>query len=85
LNTRRRCFRGLARVCGEYGVLPESYLIPEYKIEKLGDAPAATGGFSEVWPGMYEEEKAVAIKIIKNYTAEGLQTINKARHLDLSF
>ena len=73
------------RLCGEHGVLPESYLIPESKIEKLGDAPISTGGFSEVWPGIYEEENPVAIKVMKCYTQEGIQTIKKVRHLDLSF
>ena len=84
-NTRRRCFRGLVRVCGEYGLLPKSYFIPESKIEKLGEAPISVGGFSEVWPGAYEEEKTVAIKVMKYYTGEGIQTIKKARRLYLSF
>ena len=84
LSTRRRCFRGLVKLCGEYGILPSSYIIPDSKVEKLGDEPISVGGFSKVWPGMYEDERAVAIKIIQYYEKDGVQTIKKARHFDRS-
>ena len=84
LSTRRRCFRGLVKVCGEYGVLPSTYIIPDSKVEKLGDEPISVGGFSQVWPGMYDDEKSVAIKIIQYYEKDGVQTIKKARHFDPS-
>lgn len=78
LSTRRRCFRGLVKLCGEYGVLPSPYIIPDSKVEKLGDEPISVGGFSQVWPGMYEDERAVAIKIIQYYEKDGVQTIKKS-------
>ncbi|KAF9654244.1 kinase-like protein [Thelephora ganbajun] len=77
MRTRRRCFRGLVKVCGEYGILPNSYIIQESDIEKLGESPVSSGGFSDVWPGMHEGEKSVAIKIIRYYESDDVQTIKK--------
>ena len=79
LHTRRRCFRGLVKICGEYGVLPSSYVIHESKIRKLGDSPVSSGGFSEVWPGAYDGEKAVAIKVIKYYGSYNVQEMRKMK------
>ena len=88
LRTRRRCFRGLVKICGEYGVLPVSYIIPESKIKKLGDSPIASGGFSEIFQGAYDEDESVAIKVIQLYTLniqgpKGIKEVKKVRHLDL--
>ena len=89
LRTRRRCFRGLVKICGEYGVLPVSYIIPESKIKKLGDSPIASGGFSEIFQGAYDEDESVAIKVIQLYTLniqgpKGIKEFKKVRRLDLS-
>lgn len=84
LRARRQCFRGLVKLCGERGILPSSYLIPESKVEKLGDGPISTGGFSDVWPGMYEDEICVAIKVIRCYETDNAQKIRKVRHCDRS-
>lgn len=66
LRAKRRCFRGLVKLCGEHGILPSSYLLPESKIQKLEDeGPRFTGGFSDIWPGVYEDETFVAIKVIR--------------------
>ena len=73
LRTRRRCFRGLVKTCVEYGTLPNSYIIPKSKIEKLGEDPFASGSYSAVWAGMYkkededEEGKCVAIKVMQSW------------------
>ena len=87
LRMRRRCFRGLVKICGEYGILPTSYIIPESKIKKLGDSPIASGGFSEVSQGVYDGDKSVAIKVIQLYTLniqgpKGIKEVKKVRHLD---
>ena len=66
-SARRRCFRGLVKICGEYGILPSSHIIPESKIKKLGDSHTASGGFSEVLRGTYQGDKSVAIKVIRLY------------------
>ena len=77
LRTRRRCFRGLVKICGEYGVLPDLYIIPESNIERLGDSPISSGGFSDVWPGVYEGDKSVAIKVIRYYDYENIRKIKR--------
>jgi hypothetical protein len=70
------------KLCGEYGILPSSYIIPEFKIQKLGDAPISSGGFSDVWPGAYEEEQSVAIKVIRYYEEDDVHRIKKVRRFD---
>jgi len=87
LCTTRRYFQRLVEACGEYGTLPSSYIIPESKVQKLGDSPVSSGGFSDVWPGAYEEDededpKCVAIKVIRYREPDGVQKIKKVRHFD---
>ena len=92
LSARRRCFRGLVKLCGEHGILPRSYIIPESRIQKLGDSPISFGGFSDVWPGIYNETedekdedagKCVAIKIIQCCSTGDAQAIKKVRCFNL--
>lgn len=82
---RRRCFRGLIRICGEYGILPDSYIIPESKIQKAGDSPIASGGFSDVWSGIYDDEsedgRPVAIKVIRLYESDDIRRIKRVIYL----
>ena len=77
------------KLCGEYGILPGSHMISESKVHKLGD-PFTSGGFSLVWPGMYDEAgngededegRCVAIKVIKYSEFDDIQTIRKVRCL----
>jgi len=82
VRARRRCFQGLVRICGEYGILPTSYMVPESKIQKLGDSSISSGGFSDVWLGGYEE-KSVAIKVMRCKNSRSLQKIKKVRAVDL--
>jgi len=74
---RTRCFRGLVKICGECGILPNPYIIPGSKIQRLGKSPIASGGFSDVWPGMYGEDESVAIKVIRYYESDDIQKIKK--------
>ena len=83
LRTRRRCFRGLVKICGEYGTLPDSYIIPESNIRKLGKSPAASGGFSEIWPGAYAGDKSVAIKVIWYRKYDDVREIKRVRRFGL--
>ena len=69
------------KICGKYGILPNSYIIPESKIEKLGESPISFGGFSSVWPGMYEEDKSVAIKVLRYRKSDDAQKIKKVQLL----
>jgi hypothetical protein len=85
LRTRRQCFLGFVKHCGEYGIVPRSYLIPESEIEKVEDKPVATGGFSEVWMGMYGgDETVVAVKTMRYYQQHDVQAVRKARQFGLT-
>ena len=83
LRTRTRCFRGLVKICGEYGILPSSCVIPESKVQKLGDSTISCGGFSDIWPGAYEEDIPVAIEVVRNYGSDDTRKIRKVRCIDL--
>jgi len=91
LRARRRVFRGLVKVCGEYGILPSSCIIPESKIKKPVDSEIASGGFSQVLRGTYEGDKPVAIKVIRLHDPHTLdiqgpkkiKEVKKVRHFDL--
>jgi len=77
-----QCFRGLVKICGKYGILPNSYIIPESKAKKQGDSPAAYGGFSDVWLGKYGKHKLVAIKVLRYYESDDIRKIEKVKRLD---
>ena len=68
------------KLCGETSILPSSYLIPEFGVEKLGDRPISTGGFSHVWPGVYGDGIRVAIKVIRCYETDNAQNIKKVMY-----
>ena len=57
-------------------------MIPGSKIQKLGDAPISSGGF-DVWPGVYEDEKQIAIKVIRYEELDNVQKIKTVRRLGL--
>jgi hypothetical protein len=97
-RARRRCLQGLAKVCGEYDILPDSYIIPESKVQKLGDSPISSNRFSDIWPGMYDEaedekdederdedeRKSVAIKVMRYWESDDVRAMRKVRCFDLS-
>ena len=72
------------KLCGDHGILPSSYLIPESMVQKEGSEPVTGGGFSDVWCGMYNKGRKVAIKVIRYHALEGFQSIKKAKHSDPS-
>lgn len=87
-GTRGRCFQGLVKICGEYGILPSSYTILQSKIRKLGDSPVSFGGFPEIWSGAYKEDKDkenkyVAIKVIRYCELDDVQRVKRVRERDL--
>lgn len=76
------------RICGEYGILPNSYIIPQSKVRRLGDSPVPFGGFPDVWSGAYKEDKDkenkyVAIKVIQYYRSDDVQRIKEVKHFSL--
>ena len=82
LQTRRRCLRGLVNICGECGILPNSYTIPQHKAQKLGDSPISSKVFSDTWSGMYEEDKSVTIKVMRYHESDDIREIKKVRYFD---
>ena len=71
------CLQGLVEICGEHAILPDSYAIPESKVRKLNDSPISSSSFSDVWRGVYEEDKSIAIKVIRCRNADDALEIKK--------
>ena len=67
----------------EYDVLPDSYIIPDPKFQKLGGSPVSSDGVSEVWPGVDEEDNSIAIRVIHYRDAGDVREIKKVGHFDL--
>ena len=59
----RRCLRKLQAICSENMTLPSSYTVSG-DLAKIGDEPAASGGFADVWEGSHCGEK-VCIKALR--------------------
>jgi len=77
LPTKRRCLRALTKICGEYAILPNSYVIPQSKILKLGNSPTSSSDLSEAWPGMYGEDKSVAIRVMRYHESDDIRGVKK--------
>ena len=65
------------------GILPNSQIIPESKIEKLGDSPVSSGSFSHVWQGVYGNGGGyVAIKFMRHAGSSKVENTKEVRHFD---
>ena len=83
VDTRRRHFRELVKICGEYDILPSSHIIPESKVRRLNDSAVSSGRFN-IWRGEYESDKnniKVAIKVMRCLERVDIQPIKKVRAL----
>ena len=67
-DVSRRCLRKLQVICGDNMTLPSSYTISG-DLTKLGDEPAASGGFADVWEGSHRGEK-VCIKVLRTTSSD---------------
>lgn len=65
----------LAKLCNACSVLPTSYNIPG-DIELIRNHPHKSGGFADVWEGIYGDEK-VAIKALKIYETDDRARMKK--------
>ena len=83
LRARRRCFRGLMKICGEHCILPDSYIISGSKLRKLGNSLIPSGGSSEVGAGIYEENIPVAIKTMRFHDLGDHRKAKKVRFFGL--
>ena len=62
-DVSRRCLHKLQAICGKRRTLPSSYVISG-NLSTDGDKPVASGGFSDVWQGIYDERR-VCIKRLR--------------------
>ena len=56
-------------------MLPSSYMITT-GLAKIGDVPAARGGFADIWDGTYQRGR-VAIKALRIYRADDRDTLER--------
>jgi serine/threonine protein kinase len=68
--------RTLIKTCGQTGLLPSSYMLSE-GLTKIGNLPIASGGFADVWKGLYKDH-GVAIKSLRVYDMSKFDDIRKA-------
>ena len=81
LRERGECYQELVKICGEYGTLPSSYIIPESKVQKVGYTPTSSD-WSGVCEGVYED-KSIAIRVIRRHKPEDVQDIRVVKYLNL--
>jgi len=62
-DVSRKCLRKLQAICGDNTTLPSSYTISG-DLARVGDEPAAFGGFADVWEGTHSGKK-VCIKALR--------------------
>jgi len=72
-----KCFQGLVKVCGEYGILPSSRIVPGAKVQRVDYTPISPG-LSEVWKGAHEG-RSVAIKVIRHRKSDNAQETKAVR------
>lgn len=84
-------FRLLRSYCREFGLIPESYLIPSKSVSKVTDRPAGRG-ISEVFKGRYArpggEPVDVAIKVLEttwSSTSDSSDALRKVCVLNLTY
>jgi len=83
LQTKRRCLRALTKICGEHTILPNSYVIPQSKVLKLGGSPTSSSDHFEAWPGMYGEDKSVAIRVMRYHESDDIRGIKRVRYFEI--
>jgi serine/threonine protein kinase len=72
----RQCLRALREICGLTGTLPSTYMLAE-GLTKSDAVPAASGGFADVWRGIYCDTK-VGIKSLRVYRGDNQETLKQA-------
>ena len=71
-------FKRFRQLCGQTGLLPTSHIIHE-EIIRTTEHPVASGGFGDVWEGIYND-KRVAMKALRVYKKEDVQEVKKVTH-----
>ena len=75
-ETKRKLHRVLRKICAEAGILPESYYLATEQIKRVDDVPFASGGYSDVWRGLYKRE-GVAIKAFRVYPTDNIRNLTQ--------
>ncbi|KAF9647854.1 kinase-like protein [Thelephora ganbajun] len=77
-KTRKQRLKCLQRLCGTYGILPSSFILPD-TFDGYGSMPFATGGYSHVYR-MTFQGRPVAVKHLVVNTGEE-ERLRKMRRL----
>lgn len=64
-DIHERCVRALSKVCGIYGLLPDSHEVGLNLT--VGDHPVTFGGFSDIWKAAGTNGEVWAIKMLRVY------------------
>lgn len=75
-EAKNRLHRVLRETCARIGILPTLYHLDNNQKNLLGDVPFATGGYSDIWRGLYKGED-VSIKVIRVYTPDSIKHMTK--------
>jgi len=76
-DTKSKFHRALRKTCAEAGILPSSYYLDDGQMKKVNDVPFASGGYSDVWRGLYKGEN-VSIKAFRVYMTDNIKQLTKA-------
>jgi len=68
--------RALIKVCGIYGILPSSHLVPP-GLTLTTKRPFASGGFSDVWKARNDSGQVFSVKKLRTYEAVDLGQVKK--------
>ncbi|EMD33056.1 hypothetical protein CERSUDRAFT_87399 [Gelatoporia subvermispora B] len=66
---RRKAFDLLRRICGLNHIIPRSFTLSPDATQLLSDRPEASGGFADIWRGLYSG-RTVAFKVFRVYRLE---------------
>jgi len=75
-ETKAKLHRALRKTCAEVGILPSTYYLDDSEIKKLSQVPFASGGYSDVWRALYQEEH-VSIKAFRVYATDNMKQLTK--------
>lgn len=70
-DIHERCVKELSRVCGIYGLLPESHKVNT--ILKKGQHAVASGGYSDIWKAANKTGEYFAVKVLRMYEDSAVQ------------
>ena len=73
-----KIFKRFRQLCGRARLLPFSHILPE-KLIQTSENPVASGGFCDVWEGIYHD-KWVAIKALRIYKEDDVRKVTKVTY-----